>query len=114
MIKRTAQLLLLLILPLATLSATAVDSARDLLAAGRIDDVITTLNGHLPSTPSDAESTNLLCRAYLGIDDLNRAESSCKKAVALEPGNSRFNCWMGPGYGAKADRANCLSAAGLA
>ena len=114
MIKRTAQLLLLLILPLATLSATAVDSARDLLAAGRIDDVITTLNGHLPSTPSAAESANLLCRAYLAIDDLNRAESSCKKAVALEPGNSRYHRWMGHVYGAKADRANFLSAAGLA
>ena len=114
MIKRTAQLLLLLILPLATLSATAVDSARDLLAAGRIDDVITTLNGHLPSPPSDADSANLLCRAYLAIDDLNRAESSCKKAVALEPGNSRYHRWMGHVYGAKADRANFLSAAGLA
>ena len=115
MIKRIAQLLLLLLLPLANLSATAVvDSARDLLAAGRIDDVITTLNGHLSSTPSDAESANLLCRAYLAIDDLNRAETSCKKAIALDPENSRYHRWMGHVYGAKADRANFLSAAGLA
>ena len=59
-----------------------------MLIAGRIDDVITTLNGHLLRVPTDAESANLLCRAYLAIDDLNRAESSCKKAVALDPDNS--------------------------
>ncbi len=114
MIKRVAQLLLVLFLPLATSSATAVDSARDLLAAGRIDDVISTLNGHLSSAPSDAESANLLCRAYLAIDDLNRAESSCKKAVALDPDNSGYHRWMGHVYGAKADRSNFLSAASLA
>jgi tetratricopeptide (TPR) repeat protein len=114
MVKRIAQLLLFLLLPMATLSATTVDSARDLLNAGRIDEVITTLNGHLSSAPSDAESANLLCRAYLAIDDLNRAESSCKKALALDPGNSGYHRWMGHVYGAKADRANFLSAAGLA
>jgi hypothetical protein len=114
MIKRTAQLLLLLLLPLSTLSATAVDSARDLLAAGRIDEVITTLNDHVSPATSDAESANLLCRAYLAIDDLNRAETSCKKAIALDPENSRYHRWMGHVYGAKAGRANFLSAAGLA
>ena len=114
MIKRVAQLLLVLFLPLATSSATAVDSARDLLAAGRIDDVISTLNGHPSSAPSDAESANLLCRAYLAIDDLNRAEASCKKAVALDPDNSGYHRWMGHVYGAKADRSNFLSAASLA
>jgi tetratricopeptide (TPR) repeat protein len=114
MIKGIAQLLFPLLLSMATLSATTVDSARDLLNAGRIDDVITTLNGHLSSAPSDAESANLLCRAYLAIDDLNRAESSCKKALALDPGNSGYHRWMGHVYGAKADRANFLSAAGLA
>jgi tetratricopeptide (TPR) repeat protein len=114
MMRRIAQLLLFLVLPLAGLSATAVDSARDMLIAGRIDDAISTLNGHLSSAPSDAESANLLCRAYLAIDDLNRAESSCKKAVALDPGNSSYHRWMGHVYGAKADRANFLSAASLA
>jgi tetratricopeptide (TPR) repeat protein len=114
MIKRFAQLFLFLLLSLSTLSATAVDSARDLLAAGRIDDVITTLNARPSSGLSDAESANLLCRAYLAIDDLNRAESSCKKAVTLDPDNSSYHRWMGHVYGAKADRANFFSAAGLA
>jgi tetratricopeptide (TPR) repeat protein len=113
MIRRITYCLFFLLLPTAVLSATGVDSARDMLAAGRIDDVITTLHGHALE-PADAESANLLCRAYLAIDDLNRAESLCKKAIALEPNNSRYHRWMGHVYGAKADRANFLSAAGLA
>ena len=114
MIKRFAQLLFLLLLLIATLSASVVDSARDMLAAGRIDEAITVLNVHLSSAPADAESSNLLCRAYLAIEDWNRAESSCKRAVALDPGNSRYHRWMGHVYGEKADRANFLSAASLA
>jgi len=114
MIKRIAQSILFSILATASASATAVDSARDMLAAGRIDEVIVTLNGHLSSSPSDAESANLLCRAYLAIEELNHAESSCKKAIALDPDNSRYHRWMGHVYGAKADKANFLSAAGLA
>jgi tetratricopeptide (TPR) repeat protein len=106
-------LFLLLLLMATALSATAIDSARDMLAAGRIDDVITTLHGR-SLEPSDAEAANLLCRAYLAIDDLNRAEASCKKAVASEPNSSTYHRWMGHVYGAKADRANFLSAAGLA
>lgn len=113
MMRRLTRSLLLLILATASLSATAIDSARDMLAAGRIDDVITTLHGH-SLEPSDAESANLLCRAYLAIDDLSRAEASCKKAIALEPNNSRYHRWLGHVYGEKADRANFLSAAGLA
>jgi tetratricopeptide (TPR) repeat protein len=112
--KRTTQLFVFLLLALATLSATAVDSARDLLAAGRIDDVISTLNGRSSAMPSDAESANLLCRAYLAIDDLNRAEGSCKKAIALDPDNGEYHRWMAHVYGAKADRSNFLSAFGLA
>ena len=103
----------MLIAVAATLSATAIDSARDMLAAGRIDDVITTLHAHT-SEPTDADAANLLCRAYLAIDDLTRAEVSCKKAVALDPNNSAYHRWMGHVYGAKADHANFLSAAGLA
>ncbi len=67
-----------------------------------------------PASPSDAESSNLLCRAYYALDDWDRAESSCKKAVALDPDNSRFHLWLGRVYGEKASRANFLSAARLA
>ncbi len=122
MIKRIAQLFFVLLLLMATLPATlsvtmfasVADSARDMLAAGHIDEAITVLNLHLSSAPSDAESSNLLCRAYLAIEELDRAESSCKRAIALDPGNSRYHRWMGHVYGEKADRANFFSAASLA
>jgi len=103
---------------LAVIFAIAVpgmaDSAGDMLAAGRIDDAITTLNGRLSSAPSDAESANLLCRAYFALDDFDRAESHCKKAIALDPKNSRYHRWMAHVYGEKAAKANFLSAIGLA
>lgn len=90
------------------------DSAEEMLAAGRIDDAITELNGRLSSTPTDAESSNLLCRAYYELEDWDRAEPSCKKATALEPGNGGFHLWLGRVYGEKASRSNFLAAASLA
>lgn len=119
MITRIARILLcvlagMLCLPADSLSASVSDSAKDMLAAGRVDDVISELNGRLSSSPSDAESANLLCRAYFALEEWDRAESSCKKATALEPDNSRFHLWLGRVYGEKADRANFMAAAGLA
>jgi Flp pilus assembly protein TadD len=90
------------------------DSARDMLQAGRVDDAITTLNGRLSSAPADAESANLLCRAYFTLEQWDRAESSCKQAVALNPGNGSYHRWLGHVYGEKADRASFLTAVGLA
>ncbi|MFZ0480664.1 MAG: tetratricopeptide repeat protein [Terriglobales bacterium] len=90
------------------------DSPREMLAAGRIDDAITALNGRLSTAPSDAESSNLLCRAYFELEDFDRAESSCKKAIALDPGNGRYHRWLGHVYGEKASRAGLLTAASLA
>jgi Flp pilus assembly protein TadD len=92
----------------------AADSAQEMLAAGRIDEAITVLNGRLSSAPTDAESSNLLCRAYFAMEEWDRAESACKRAVALDSNNSRFHLWLGRVYGEKADRANFLGAAGLA
>jgi Flp pilus assembly protein TadD len=100
---------LLLALPLA-----AADSAKDSLAAGRVDEAISALNGRVSSSPSDAESFNLLCRAYYTIEDWDRAEGACKKAVSLGPNVSRYHRWLGRVYGEKANRANFLAAASLA
>jgi tetratricopeptide (TPR) repeat protein len=111
MITRTFLLVLLTLIAALTASA---DSAKDLLAAGRVDEAIAELNGHLSSAPADAESSNLLCRAYYALEDWERAESSCKKAVALDPDNSRFHLWLGRAYGERADRANVLAAGVLA
>ena len=114
MIVRILHFLFFFSLLVLTLPATAVDSARDMLAAGRVDEAITVLNGRLSSSPRDAESFNLLCRAYFALEDWTRAEPQCHKAISLEPNNSRFHLWMGRVYGEKAARANFLSAAGLA
>jgi tetratricopeptide (TPR) repeat protein len=114
MIRRQHRFSLGLFLLLALLAPSWADSAKDLLVAGRIDDAIAQLNGRLSSAPSDAESSNLLCRAYFALDDWNRAEAPCKKASALDPSNSRYHLWLGRVYGEKADRANFITAAGLA
>src|SRR5450759_4823146 len=114
MITRTSRVLLVLLLLIASLTASVADSVKDKLAAGRIDEAIAELNGRISSAPADAESSNLLCRAYFALGDWDRAESSCRKAVSLQPDNSRFHLWLGRVYGEKADRANFLAAAGLA
>ena len=114
MITHTSRILLILLTLSATMLASVVDSAQDKLTAGRIDEAITELNDRLSSAPADAESSNLLCRAYFALEDWDRAESSCRKAVALDPDNSRFHLWLGRVYGEKADRANFVVAAPLA
>ena len=113
MITRASRVLLVLLLLITSLTASLADSAQDKLAAGRIDEAIAELNGRLSSAPADAESSNLLCRAYFTLEEWDRAESSCRKAVSLDPGNSRFHLWLGRVYGERADRANFLAAAGL-
>jgi tetratricopeptide (TPR) repeat protein len=113
MITRTSRVLLVLLTLIASLTASVADSAKDMLAGGRIDEAIAALNGRLSSAPADAESSNLLCRAYFTLEEWDRAESHCRKAVSLDPENSRFHLWLGRVYGEKADRANFLAAAGL-
>jgi len=90
MIIRTSKILCIVLL-IAALTPAWADSAKDMLVAGRVDEAIAQLNGRLSSAAADADSTNLLCRAYFALDDWDRAESSCKKAVALDPDNSRFH-----------------------
>jgi len=96
------------------LPLSASDSAKDLLQAGRVDDAIATLNSQIAARPDDALAIHQLCRAYFQYEDWDRAESRCKKAVEMQPGNSGYHRWLGRVYGEKASRANLLSAAGLA
>ena len=110
---RIFQSALILFLLLAALPAVAADSAQDMLAAGRVDQAIATLNTRLSSAPADAESANLLCRSYYAMEDWERAESACRKAVSLDSNNGRYHLWLGRVYGEKADRAGFLGAASL-
>src|SRR4051812_13868098 len=82
--------------------AAADDSAPALLAAGRADDAISSLHSKINTSPNDAESYNLLCRAYFSMGDWDGGISACEKAVELDPKNSRYHMWLGRIYGEKA------------
>jgi cytochrome c-type biogenesis protein CcmH/NrfG len=97
-----------------TAAAQASDSPSDLLAAGRVDDVITSVSGHINSAPNDAASYNFLCRAYFAVSNWDRAISACERAVTLAPDNSEYHLWLGRSYGEKADASSFFTAAGLA
>lgn len=103
-----------LIFPFLLSVASAASSPKDLLAQGRVDEAITTLQGQISASPDNGESYNLLCRSHFALADWDRAISACQKAVNLEPSNSRYHLWLGRAYGEKADRANFLTAASLA
>ena len=104
---------LILLFLLAPLSV-AEQSAPALLAAGRVDDAITTLRSKISASPSDAEAHNLLCRAYFSMGNWDRGISACEKAIALDPNNSRYHMWMGRIYGEKANDVIFFKAASLA
>jgi len=89
-------------------------SAKDLLAAGRVDDAIQTLKQQISHSPTDADANNLLCRAYFMLEDWDHGISACERAVNLAPQNGLYHLWLGRICGEKADRAGFMSAAGLA
>jgi tetratricopeptide (TPR) repeat protein len=92
----------------------AAASPSQMLAAGRIDDVIASMQAQLQKTPSDAAAHNYLCRAYFSVQDWDGAIVACEKAVSLEPGNSDYHLWLGRSYGEKAEHVSPLSALSLA
>jgi cytochrome c-type biogenesis protein CcmH/NrfG len=106
--------ILVLVVIYASVLASAAPSPEALLAQGRVDDAINSLQTKVNSAPSDAESYNLLCRAYYVVDKWDDAVKTCQRAVSLQPSNSDFHLWLGRAYGEKASRTNFLSAVGLA
>jgi tetratricopeptide (TPR) repeat protein len=97
----------------ATQSTPAI-APKDLIAAGRVDEAIQTLQRQIDHSSTDADSYNLLCRAYFSLEQWDRAISACERAINLDPQNSLYHLWLGRAYGEKADKAGFLSAAGLA
>jgi tetratricopeptide (TPR) repeat protein len=109
-VKKLSMIFILALIP----SLSVADSADSkLLADGRVDDAIATLQRRISRTP-DAESYNLLCRAYFTLSDWDRGISACEKAVSLNPANAQYHLWLGRLYGEKADHSRLLTAAGLA
>jgi cytochrome c-type biogenesis protein CcmH/NrfG len=110
-LKRVSILLSIALIP----SLSAADSGdHKLLAEGRVDDAIVSLQHRINSSPKDAESYNLLCRAYFALADWDKGITACEQAVSLDPQNARYHMWLGRVYGEKADHSSFLSAAGLA
>ena len=103
-----------LVVGLAATFARAAPSPEGLLAQGRVDDAIHSLEEKIGYAPNDAESHNLLCRAYFALEIWDAGIRDCQKAVALEPANSQYHLWLGRLYGEKASQSEFLAAAGLA
>jgi len=108
------RLLTFLALLLFAAHAAADPSARELLAAGRVDDAIQTLEAQTGRASTDAQAYNLLCRAYFMLEAWDRGIPACERARALDPSNSFYSLWLGRIYGEKAARVGFLSATGLA
>jgi len=107
-------LLLVLLIASLRLSVYGATSPKELLAAGEVDKTVRTLEQQMSRSSDDAESYNLLCRAYFMIDEWDRGISACERAIKLDPQQSLYHLWLGRIYGEKADRAGFLSAAVLA
>lgn len=93
--------------------AATADTPQDLLAAGRVDQAVQTLERQIHTAPT-AEAYNLLCRAHFELDAWDAGIPACEKAVSLAPDNGLYHLWLGRIYGEKADRTNFIKAAVLA
>jgi tetratricopeptide (TPR) repeat protein len=110
-LRGTVFALLLGFLPVA---ANAAPTTEALLAEGRVDDAVTSLESRINTAPNDAKSYNLLCRAYLALENWDRGIPACQAAVSLDSGNSDYHMWLGRIYGEKASHSSFISAIGLA
>src|SRR5580700_3939061 len=110
-VKKLSLIVLFALLP-SLCAADATDTR--LLAEGRVDDAIVSLQHRISGAPKDAESYNLLCRAYFALADWDRGIPACEKAVSLDPANSQYHLWLGRVYGEKADHSHFVTAAGFA
>lgn len=113
MIRKVRALVSLLILG-SGLWAVAADADDQLIRSGQIDQAIANLQDKVKRNPSDAESLNLLARAYYSIEQWDAAISNNQRALRLQPNRSELHSWMGRAYGEKADTVGIFGAASLA
>jgi tetratricopeptide (TPR) repeat protein len=95
-------------------SAAFSATPQELLASGHVDELIQVLQKDIDRSAANAETYNLVCRAYFQIDDWDHAIPECERAVALDPQKSVYHLWLGRAYGEKADHSSFITAAGLA
>src|SRR6185312_3833099 len=102
---------LITVLPCVVVGAS---SGVSLLQQGRVDEAISQYQSSISKSPNEAETFNLLCRAYFELGDWDQGIPACERATALDPSNGIYHLWLGRIYGEKADSASFLTAAGLA
>jgi tetratricopeptide (TPR) repeat protein len=99
-----------LFLLLAVTTIAAADPATvELLSRGRMNEAISAL-----SNRGDAESFNLLSRAYYAMERWDDAVRWGERAVAERPQDAGYHLWLARAYGRKAGDSSPLAAAGLA
>ena len=99
-----------LFLLLAVTTIAAADPATvELLSRGRMNEAISAL-----SSRGDAESFNLLCRAYYAMERWDDAVKWGERATAERPQDASYHLWLARAYGRKAEDSSPLAAAGLA
>jgi tetratricopeptide (TPR) repeat protein len=109
-----SRILLTCVLLVLLAAPTVADSTpQQLLASGQVDDALQILQQQTSRPIADAESYNLLCRAYFMLEEWDRAISACERASSLDPRNSQYFMWLGRVYGEKASGVRFLSALGL-
>src|ERR1035441_7966496 len=77
--------LLIGLLSLVSSSIAAAQTPQDLLAAGRVDQALQTLEQQIHTAPT-AEAYNLLCRAHFELGAWDAGIRACEKAGSLEIG----------------------------
>lgn len=84
------------------------------LVTGHAQDALARLSDALALHPSDSQALELRCRVQIQEQHWNRAISSCRQSVRLNPSNSNVHLWLGRAYGGRASTANRLVALTLA
>jgi tetratricopeptide (TPR) repeat protein len=99
-----------LLLLLGSTTFCAADPAPvELLSRGRMNEAISAL-----SNRGDADSFNLLSRAYYAMECWDDAVRWGERATAERPQDASYHLWLARAYGRKAGDSSPLAAAGLA
>ena len=85
------------LLLLAAAISAADPAVVELLSLGRMNDAISVL-----ITRNDAESLNLLSRAYYATERWDDAVKYGERAVTLRPNDAYYHLWLAREYGEKA------------
>ncbi len=104
-----SKFLILILLVIVPTLGVAGPAPVQLLSLGRVNDAISAL-----SNPDDAESFNLLSRAYYAMERWDDAVKWGERAVAERPQDASYHLWLARAYGRKAGDSKPLAAAGLA